>query len=861
MIEWTRILSVLLIVEQFECTNASRSRLRKEWRRARGAFCLFLTAFVLLVFAAQNSAATPSFQTSLDRDTVSLGDNVTLSLTFTDCNPNGQPELPHMEGLEPAGGVSTSQQTQFINGSVSSSVVYSIPLRPTHLGTFRIPPMQITINGTRLSSQPLTLNVTKSTAPQGAFVKLVVPDKPVYVGQVFPVQMQCYCLYARQVQLPQLSGDGFNVGTIPSYNQQPPQVNISNTLYYYLNFRAPVTAVKTGTLTLGPASWSLVLVTTKQDSFFPFGMSESHPITVTSDTTELKVLPIPTNAPPGFAGAVGTFVLSQFEVGPTNVAVGDPITLKVRISGRGAFDGLTLPSDPVGWREFKTYPPSAKFESTDPIQIDGSKYFEQVVTPLNAEIKELPSFTFVYFDPDAGAFKTLTHPPVPLAIHPASGVAQPTVVSLTSNAAENQPAAQEIVHIKEHLGSLQAIAPPLIQRPGFLFLQALAPAIWLGALVWRHQKDKLANNPRLRRERQVARTVAEGLNELSRQAAANKTQEFYATVVRLLQEQLGERLDLPASAITEAAVQEAQNRGLDAETEKLLRELFQICNQFRYAPDRSSQELASLIPKVQTVLKNLRAWKPSASTSNVAFAQGLGLGLLMLLAASSLSAETPGESFDQANKLYERSKFAEAAAAYQKIIDSGQVSAALYFNLGNAWFKAGQPGRAIFAFRQAEALSPRDPDIRANLQFARNQVGGGSYVPAKRWTAWLNRLTLNEWSAAASGALVLFFLLLAARQVWPRLKTGNGLPAFLASVSVFLIACLAVTAEDRLGEKTAVVIVPEAVARQGPLDESQSAFSARDGTELAVLDQKSDWLEVADSAKHIGWLPEKDVVR
>src|SRR5262245_57940734 len=80
--------------------------------------------------------------------------------------------------------------------------------------------------------------------------------------------------------------------------------------------------------------------------------------------------------------------------------------------------------------------------------------------------------------------------------------------------------------------------------------------------------------------------------------------------------------------------------------------------------------------------------------------------------------------FDAANKLYAQSKFTDAAAAYEKIVAGGSASAALYFNLGNAYFKVNQLGRAIAAYRQAEELSPRDPDVRANAQFARNRVQG-----------------------------------------------------------------------------------------------------------------------------------------
>ena len=88
--------------------------------------------------------------------------------------------------------------------------------------------------------------------------------------------------------------------------------------------------------------------------------------------------------------------------------------------------------------------------------------------------------------------------------------------------------------------------------------------------------------------------------------------------------------------------------------------------------------------------------------------------------AKEVSAE-----FDQANKLYEEGKYSEAAAVYEKAVKAGQVSAALCFNLGNALFKAGQPGRALVWYRRAEALSPRDPDIQANLQFVRKNVTSG----------------------------------------------------------------------------------------------------------------------------------------
>jgi hypothetical protein len=130
-------------------------------------------------------------------------------------------------------------------------------------------------------------------------------------------------------------------------------------------------------------------------------------------------------------------------------------------------------------------------------------------------------------------------------------------------------------------------------------------------LVWRKRTDNLANNPRLRRLRAVAQLVASGLNDLKKQAAANQPDEFFATLFRLLQEQLGERLDCPASAITENVVEEhAVLRGAPAALRDALREHFQLCNQARYAPVRGTSELNSVATQFEKLLRELQALKP-----------------------------------------------------------------------------------------------------------------------------------------------------------------------------------------------------------------------------------------------------------
>jgi hypothetical protein len=250
--------------------------------------------------------------------------------------------------------------------------------------------------------------------------------------------------------------------------------------------------------------------------------------------------------------------------------------------------------------------------------------------------------------------------------------------------------------------------------------------------------------------------------------------------------------------------------------------------------------------------------------SRFAFPRCLSLAFLTLLlsavCALASGTELSAGEFDSANRLYGQGKFTEAAAGYEKLLLSGQTSAALYFNLGNAWFKAGQIGRALAAYRNAEALAPRDPDIRANLQFARNQIQGPTLTP-ERWQTWLSRLTLNEWTLLAAGSLWLWLLLLSALQLRPAWKPAlRGYVLPLGIVAAVLCLSLAAAFYQARSARLAIMVAHDAVVHASPLEESQPAFTAHDGAEMRVLDQKDEWLQVTIDPRRLGWVHKDQVL-
>jgi tetratricopeptide (TPR) repeat protein len=247
------------------------------------------------------------------------------------------------------------------------------------------------------------------------------------------------------------------------------------------------------------------------------------------------------------------------------------------------------------------------------------------------------------------------------------------------------------------------------------------------------------------------------------------------------------------------------------------------------------------------------------------------LCLFVIFQSPRVSAATNdwNASFDAANRLFEQRKYPEAAAAYEKLISAGARSETIYFNLGNALFKAGQVGQGIAAWRAAERMNPRDPSIRFNLQFARKQVTGRETPAGPAWQRALQVLTLNEWTVLATIALWLWFGLLALREWRPALRrTLSGYTATVGTVFLLVGVGLGAAANLQFGTHPAVVITADALVRQSPLEDSKVMHQFRDGTELTVLDRKDFadgaakqvWLQVREAAGRSGWMRSENVV-
>jgi len=564
---------------------------------------------ILWIAGVCNANAAASVTAQFDRATVMAGESANLSIVIEGGAPQSAEPIPNVPGLSVQYRGRT-QSTTIINGRTSAKELLNYSVTASQPGQYTIPSIKVVVGGTSYSTQPVTLTVTKadpSVQNRYAFLRLNVPKTEIFVGEIVPIELQLYVVDAENLQQPQLKSDSFIIHKQLEHTRA--QAQIGNVLYSVLTFPMTISAAKAGKLALGPAEMNLVLRIRTQpdpnDLFGLFGRHQRRAVTLSSTPVGINVVPIPSPAPETLTGTIGTFQW-LVSAAPTNVNAGDPITVKVEITGRGNLDNLKLPD--LNLPGFRAYQPSSSVSSKDPLGIEGTKTFEQVLIPQDGSIREIPPLALAYFDPNKKAFAHLTNHATPLMVRAVGGIsATGSSVPNASDAGEATERQADIIHIKPEMTPAAGTASLLIQQGWFLALQALPLAGLIGFTIWRRRQDQLAQNPKLRRKIEVARAVELGIAELRQLANANETERFYALLFRLMQEQIGERVDLPSSAITEAVLDDKlPRRGASATLIQRLHQLFQISNQARYAPTSTNSELLSLCSDLELAVRELQ---------------------------------------------------------------------------------------------------------------------------------------------------------------------------------------------------------------------------------------------------------------
>jgi tetratricopeptide (TPR) repeat protein len=235
----------------------------------------------------------------------------------------------------------------------------------------------------------------------------------------------------------------------------------------------------------------------------------------------------------------------------------------------------------------------------------------------------------------------------------------------------------------------------------------------------------------------------------------------------------------------------------------------------------------------------------------------------VILAASITLASTPsGDSdarFAQANQEFSDGKFKEAISDYEAIVHAGDWSAALFYDLGNSYFRVRDFGRAILNYERALALEPNHPEAQANLRMARDEARALELMPS-----WPDRFvhfaSLNQYTIGAAVSFWMGAFLLAAAFFSQR-RRGPLVALFVTSwIATALLLFVTISIErGSKGRSLAVVIDNEIQARLATADTASSVLALPAGSEIKVEQQRGDWIYAALPNNLRGWISAKSV--
>ncbi len=221
----------------------------------------------------------------------------------------------------------------------------------------------------------------------------------------------------------------------------------------------------------------------------------------------------------------------------------------------------------------------------------------------------------------------------------------------------------------------------------------------------------------------------------------------------------------------------------------------------------------------------------------------------------------------KANGLYQNNKFSEAAQIYQKLVDEGYEGTALYYNLGNAYYRLNKIGFAILNYERALKLSPGDDDIQHNLALANTKtVDKIESLPKffifQWWESLLALFNLSGWTYTA---YIFYILILISFGIYffakkPQIQRYSFFSGLFSIIILVIVATLLIVKLNReVNIKNGVIIEPSVIAKVSPDKDSNDAFVIHEGLKVRLEDNIGNWYKIRLQDGKIGWANKQDI--
>mgnify|MGYP002672623856 FL=1 len=804
----------------------------------------------------------------------------------------------------------SSSSIQIINGKRSSShqTTFTYILIPKATGTFQLPVATALLSGDRISSTQASIQVvsdgassSQSSGKNGGkssgggqtsstgsgeissndlFMRLSLSRMEVVIGEPITATLKIYqranVVGFENAKFPTFNGFWSQETYVPNnieFKRESQDDKIYNTAVLRTYVLIPQ---QSGTITIDPAELVCLVnirtaPSTSNSLFDSFFQDEYRTIRkrVTTPAVKVKVNPLPAGQPASFGGGVGNFGISA-RLTTDNLKTHDAASLIITVSGRGNVALLEEPK--VNFPpDFEVYDTKTT-ENTDKSNggTSGSKSFEYPFIPRSHGDFTIEPVEYSYYDVNAGKYVTLRTEPLHVKVAKGKGGDSTPVTTVNSGVERKdvKSLADDIRFIFTGKPGLSGSGSFFVGSVFFWILLALmilgATSVYLAFRKVAAMRADVAGT----KNRRATKMAQKRLKLAGEYLDKNLYTAFYEELHKALIGFVSDKLNMDMSEISKDNIASALTEGgVSEEQTKAFTDLLDACEFARYSPDGGNEAMRSHYDAALKVISSIDSGLKTGGKSLRKVVTVVTL-LLSLGASMNIQAKDLDSLWTAGVQAYTDGKFSDASAAWTSIEESGQKSAKLYYNLGNAWFKQGNYPKAILNYERALRLDPSYSDARYNLEFTSNFVQD-KIEPVPEFI--LKSVARKVCYVMGSNAwAVIFLVLLAAALVMGLLfllgsSVGKRRAGFYCGIVLLLLSAGALSfsiwqKSDSVKTDTAIVMSPVSSVKSSPSSgSSKDLFVIHEGTKVTILDEVGTWRNISLADGRQGWIPASDI--
>jgi hypothetical protein len=593
--------------------------------------------FVLLLFFTATTVFAQKFTAQVSKNKLAVGE--VFQLTFTINSSGSNFKAPNFSDFDLFSGPNQSTSMQIINGSMSQSLSLTYILAPKKEGKFTIGPASIVVNGNKLESNSIPIEVKGtqpnqaggSTSPQtqtntsgqyasgktddDLFVRTFVSKKSCYLGEQIVVTQKVYS---------RLNLRGFQNYKMPVFNgfwsqnedNKNKQIalqteNMDGIQYYVAEFtKSYLFPQRAGQLTIEPMEVDCIVrqrSSRQPTNIFEQMMGGGYEdvlIKAKSKGITIDVKPLPeAGKPENFSGAVGSFNMKA-EISKEKVKANESINLKLSISGKGNLKLTDAPkiSFPDG---FETFDPKLSENYSEGGSLSGTKTYDFLLIPRRAGEFTIKDLGFSYFDPEKKTYIDVPAAEFHISVSPdPNGESSATVMSPSKTAVEEKE--NDIRYIKTGELRLKPKGDLFFSSWKHYSLCGLSLVAFAGFLVMRKNFEKRNSNIVAVKERKAAKLARKQLATAEKYKAQNNKDGFYQEVSIALNRYLSDKLNIPVSELSKENIQaQLQKRQVSNDTIGKLNDTLSDCEVARYAPSAVSADIHTVYNNTIQLIENI----------------------------------------------------------------------------------------------------------------------------------------------------------------------------------------------------------------------------------------------------------------